>query len=169
MVHKRGGRKRVLGTRAPIASGCGQMIAGRSTSSSIGLACGRRFRILAIFDDCTRECLGAVADTSVPGQRGERSRGRPGTIVSDNGTELTSNVILSWADQAKVGWHYIAQGKPMQNALVARINGLLRDEFLNEPLLTSVVEVRLALERWNIGYATITTCGPIRGSDGWRT
>jgi transposase InsO family protein len=46
------------------------------------------------------------------------SRGRPKTIVSDNGTELTSNAILSWADQTKVGWHYIAPGKPMQNAFV---------------------------------------------------
>jgi putative transposase len=74
------------------------------------LACGRRFRVLAIFDDCTRECLAAVADTSLSGQRVAReldlligSRGRPRTIVSDNGTELTSTAILSWADQTKVG------------------------------------------------------------------
>jgi putative transposase len=85
------------------------------------LTCGRRFRILAVFDDCTRECLAAVADTSLSGSRVAReldlligSRGRPKTIVSDSGTELTSNAILSWADQTKVGWHYIASGKPMQ-------------------------------------------------------
>jgi transposase InsO family protein len=53
------------------------------------------------------------------------------TIVSDNGTEMTSNAILSWADQTKVGWHYIAPGKPMQNAFVESFNGRLRDEFLN--------------------------------------
>ena len=101
------------------------------------LACGR-FRILAVFDDCTRECLATVADTSLSGQRVAReldlligSRGRPNTIVSDNGTEMTSNAILSWADQTKVGWHYIAPGKPMQNAFVESFNGRLRDEFLN--------------------------------------
>ena len=64
---------------------------------------GRRFRILAVVDDCTRECLGLVADTSLSGLRVAREpdnivrqRGRPATIVSDNGTELTSNVILNW-------------------------------------------------------------------------
>lgn len=30
---------------------------------------GRRFRILAIVEDFTRECLALVADTSLPGQR----------------------------------------------------------------------------------------------------
>jgi putative transposase len=119
------------------------------------LACGRRFRILAVFDDCTRECLAAVADTSLSGQRVAReldlligSRGRPKTVVSDNGTELTSNAILSWADQTKVGWHYIAPGKPMQNAFVESFNGRLRDEFLNETLFTSLMQARLALEDW---------------------
>src|SRR3981189_1490381 len=63
--------------------------------------CGRRFRILAVFDDCTRECLAAIADTSLSGLRVAREldlliawRGRPNTIVSDNGTELTSNAIF---------------------------------------------------------------------------
>jgi putative transposase len=37
-------------------------------------------------------------------------------IVSDNGTELTSNAILRWADDHKIAWHYIDPGKPVQNA-----------------------------------------------------
>jgi putative transposase len=40
-------------------------------------------------------------------------RGRPRTILRDNGTKLTSNAILAWAEQSRVGWHYIAPGKPM--------------------------------------------------------
>jgi hypothetical protein len=58
---------------------------------------GGRFRILAVVDDCTRECLALVADISISGTRVAREldriiavRGRPKTIVSDNGTELTS-------------------------------------------------------------------------------
>ena len=111
------------------------------------LACGRRFRILAIFDDCTRECLSiAVADTLAlrwPWVARELDhlialRGKPKMIVSDNGTELTSNAILGWSDQTQVGWHYIAPGKPMQNAFVESFNGRLRDEFLNETLFTSL-------------------------------
>ncbi|WP_163827539.1 DDE-type integrase/transposase/recombinase, partial [Proteus vulgaris] len=81
----------------------------------------RRFRILTVIDNCTRECLGLVADTSLSGRRVAREldaiilrRGRPETIISDNGTEYTSNAILAWADDAGVGWHYIAPGKPQQ-------------------------------------------------------
>jgi putative transposase len=159
MVRKRGGRKRALGTRAPIPVPMRPNDRWSLDFVSDQLACGRRFRILAVFDDCTRECLAAVADTSLSGQRVAReldlligSRGRPKTIVSDNGTELTSNAILSWADHTKVGWHYIAPGKPMQNAFVESFNGRLRDEFLNETLFTSLMQARLALEDWRRDY-----------------
>ena len=54
-------------------------------------------------------------------------RGRPRMVVSDNGTELTSNSILTWADQSRVAWHYIAPGKPTQNAFIESFNGRLRD------------------------------------------
>ena len=60
--------------------------------------------------------------------------GKPKTIVSDNGTELTSNAILRWADDHKVAWHYIAPGKPQQNAFIESFIGRLRDELLNEIL-----------------------------------
>jgi putative transposase len=106
---------------------------------------GRRFRILAIVDDCTRECLAPVADTSLSGMRVGleldrlvADRGRPRMIVSNNGSEFTSNAILAWADQNRVEWHYIAPGKPMQNGFIESFNGRLRDEFLNETLFTSM-------------------------------
>ncbi len=97
-------------------------------------ACGRRFRVLNVVDDVTRECLalaivlgpmadnGSLPDTSISGRRVARElttlverRGKPGMIVSDNGTELTSNAILKWCAEAKVEWHYIAPGKPMRD------------------------------------------------------
>ena len=78
----------------------------------------RRFRVLTVIDDCTRECLGLIADTSLSGLRVARElhhimaqRGSPKMIVSDNGTEFTSKAILKWADEAKVEWHYIAPRK----------------------------------------------------------
>src|SRR5436190_17842685 len=159
MVRKRGGRKRALGTRAPIPVPLRPNERWSLDFVSDQLTCGRRFRILAIFDDCTRECLAAVADTSLSGRRVAREldlliggRGRPRTIVSDNGTELTSNAILGWADQTKIGWHYIAPGKPMQNAFVESFNGRLRDEFLNETLFTSLAQARVALGCWRADY-----------------
>jgi putative transposase len=123
------------------------------------LVSGRRFRILGIFDDCTRECLAAVADISLSGRRVAREldrllavRGKPKTIVSDNGTELTSNAIVTWAADAGVDWHYIDPGKPVQNAFIESFNGRLRDEFLNETLFTSLMQARLALEEWRRDY-----------------
>ena len=55
-------------------------------------------------------------------------------IVSDHGTEFTSNAILSWTEEQRVEWHYIAPGKPMQNGFVESFNGRMRDELLNESL-----------------------------------
>src|SRR4051812_5733915 len=103
--------------------------------------CGRRFRILNIVDDVTRECLAAIPDTSISGRRVARElttlieqRGKPGMIVSDNGTEFTSNAMLAWAEQHNIAWHFIAPGKPMQNGFCESFNGRMRDELLNETL-----------------------------------
>ena len=98
----------------------------------------RSIRILTLVDDFTRECLALGADTSLSGVRVTRSldaviaqRGKPHTIVSDNGTELTSIAVLEWSRDRDVNWHYIAPGKPMQNAFIESFNGRLRDECLN--------------------------------------
>ena len=124
-VRRRGGRKRAIGTRAPTMIPLAPNERWSLDFVSDQLTDGRRFRILAIVDDCTRECLGLVADTSLSGFRVAREldrliveRGKPKMIVSDNGSELTSNAILAWADQSCVTWHYIAPGKPMQNAFI---------------------------------------------------
>jgi hypothetical protein len=106
-----------------------------------------------------RECLAAIADVSLSGIRVAReldllivSRRKPTAIVSDNGTELTSNAILSWAVDVGVDWHYIDPGKPVQNAFIESFNGRLRDEFLNETLFTSLMQARLTLEEWRRDY-----------------
>src|SRR3954452_10554725 len=76
-------------------------------------------------------------------------------IVSDNGTELTSMAILRWSQLTRIEWHYIAPGKPQQNAFVESFNGRLRDELLNETLFTSLSHVREALTLWRIDYNTV--------------
>jgi len=120
-VRRRGGRKRALGTRAPIALPQGLNQRWSLDFVSDTLIDSRRFRILAVVDDFTRECLTLVADTSLSGERVVRAldaiiarRGRPISIVSDNGTELTSMAILGWSQQTLVDWHYISPGKPTQ-------------------------------------------------------
>ena len=75
--------------------------------------------------------------------------------VSDNGTELTSMAILRWSQETRVDWHYIAPGKPQQNAFVESFNGRLRDELLNETLFTSLAHAREVLATWKDDYNTV--------------
>ena len=81
-------------------------------------------------------------------------RGHPRMIVSDNGTEPTSNAILAWQQERGVEWHYIAPGKPMQNGFVESFNGRLRKECLNEHLFANLNEARQTIEEWRIDYNT---------------
>ena len=160
MVRERGGHRRALGTGTP----CAARAAERPLVAGLRLRSVRQratLPILGIYDDCTRECLAAVADVSLSGRRVAREldlliavRGKPKAIVSDNGTELTSNAILSWTADAKVDWHYIDPGKPVQNAFIESFNGRLRDEFLNGFLFTSLM-VRLSHEDWRRDYNTV--------------
>ena len=158
-VRKRGGRKRAMGTRAPMLVPMLPDIRWSLDFVSDQMTDGRRFRVLTVVDDCTRECLALVADTSLSGLRVARElsrliieRGKPNMIVSDNGTELTSNAILSWADEAQIEWHYIAPGKPMQNGFIESFNGRLRDEKLNETTFTTLHQVRVELATWRTDY-----------------
>ena len=161
-VRRRSGRKRALGTRVPMVLPQGPNQRWSLDFLSDAMTNGRRFRILAIVDDFTRESLALVADTSLPGLRVAREldaviaiRGRPAMIVSDNGTELTGAAMLRWSQQRHVEWHYIALGKPQQNAFIESFNGRLRDELLNETLFSSLAHAREALSLWQDDYNTI--------------
>ena len=161
-VRRRGGRKRALGTRSPMALPQAANQRWSLDFVSDALSSGRRFRVLAVVDDFTRECLGLVVDTSLSGLRVGREldriaelRGRyPTMIVSDNGTELTSHAILRWQEGRSVLWHYIAPGKPQQNGFVESFNGRFRDECLNEHLFSSLAATRRIIEAWRIDYNT---------------
>jgi putative transposase len=75
-------------------------------------------------------------------------RGKPGMIVSDNGTEFTSNAMFAWTQDNAIVWHFIAPGKPMQNGFCESFNGRMRDELLNETLFFDLDHVRTKLTRW---------------------
>ena len=160
-VRRRGGRKRALGTRAPMAIPQGPNQRWSLDFVSDVLADGRRFRVLVVVDDFTRECLALVVDTSLSGVRLAREldriaelRSLPLMIVSDNGTELTSRAILAWQEERGVEWHYIAPGKPVQNAFVESLNGRFRDECLNEHSFRGLHMDRRIIEAWRVDYNT---------------
>lgn len=129
-VRRRKGRKRAVGARMPPP-----VLALTNQRWSLDfvhdqLVKGRRFRVFNMVDDLTRECLAAVSDTSISGKRVVREltkliaqRSKPGMIVSDNDTELTSNAVLVWCGEAKIEWHYTMPGKPIQNASRASTDG----------------------------------------------
>jgi len=102
-VRKRIGRKRAVGTRTPIVIPHGPNQRWSLDFVSDSLSCDRRFLILNVSDDFSRECLATFVDPSLSGDRIAREldritemRGYPCMAVSDNGTELTSNAIPKW-------------------------------------------------------------------------
>lgn len=160
-VRRRIGRKRAALARVPLVPAQGPNQRWSMDFVHDALSDGRRFRILAVVDDYTRENLCLVADTSLPGGRVIRelealvaTRGLPRQCVSDNGPEFAGLAMLGWAQSLRLDWHYIEPGKPQQNAFVESFNGRLRDEFLNETLFGSLAQARVELAQWRRDYNT---------------
>ena len=158
-VRRRRGRRRAIGTRAPIPVPNKPNARWSLDFVHDQFSFGRRFRVLNIVDDVTKECLGAIPDVSISGRRVIREldriiarRGRPQMIVSDNGTEFTSNAVLAWTQDAGLQWHYIAPGKPMQNGFCEAFNGRFRDECLNENVFRDLDHARHLIAEWVRDY-----------------
>lgn len=161
-VKRRKGRKRATGSRLPLPKPdkVGQVWSLDFMSDA--LSDGRRFRVLGVMDQCSRECLTLAVDTSIGGVRVAREldmlvarHGRPLCIVSDNGTELTSRSVLQWAQDTGVAWHYITPGKPRENGYTESLNGKIRDECLNENVFVSLAHARRLIEEWRKDYNTV--------------
>ena len=97
-----------MGLRRPTEAALSPNLRWRLDFVSDQMTVGQRFRVLTVVDNCTRERLALVAKTSISGLRVARKlthlvqlRGRPETIVSDNGTQLTSNAIMTWTDDMR--------------------------------------------------------------------
>jgi len=120
---------------------------------------GRRFRILTVIDDLSKECPVLEADHSLTGQRVTRvlervslTRGLPDVITVDNGPEFISKAVDAWAYANGVKLHFIQPGKPTQNAYIESFNGKFRDECLNEHVFTSLHDAQQKIETWRQDY-----------------
>ncbi len=120
---------------------------------------GQRFKILAVIDEVTRECLALEVDTSITGRRvalvADRLalfRGYPREVLTDNGPEFTSNTFSQWAYDNVVSQLFIEPGKPMQNGCMESFIGKLRDECLDEQWFRNLMEARSILEDWRTEY-----------------
>ena len=168
-VRRRRSRRRIAVERTPIPRPEGPNRRWSTDFVHDQLASGRRFRVLTIIDDVSKECLAAVPDTSLTGKRVVREmtaliarRGRPEVIVSDNGTEFTSAAVLGFAQTAGIDWRHIALGKPTQNAFAESFQGRMRDECLNEHLFFSMNHARAVIAGWTADYNTARPHSAIR-------
>jgi putative transposase len=123
------------------------------------LADGRRFRVLTVMDEFSRECLALDAAVSIPGMRVTRvldaiasKRGYPQIISSDNGPEFTGRAMDQWASRHGVRLHFIQPGKPTQNAFIESLNGTFRAECLSADWFTDLVDARIKVRRWQREY-----------------
>jgi putative transposase len=168
MVRRRKGRKRALGTRLPLPKPDSLNQVWSLDFLSDALSDGRRFRVLNVMDQCSRECLTLLADTSIGGARVVRELdmivshyGKPLCIVSDNGTEFTSCAVLAWAQEQRIEWHYITPGKPRENGFTESLNGRIRDECLNEHVFEGLAHARRLIAAWRQDYNNVRPHGSI--------
>jgi putative transposase len=122
-------------------------------------ASGQRFRILGVIDSFTRQCLALETATSFPSRRITRvleraiaTHGKPQSIRTDNGPELTSRHYLAWAIDWKIDAVHIQPGKPTQNGGMESFNGKLRDECLNTSWFWNLFDARRKISAWRTEY-----------------
>jgi len=120
---------------------------------------GRALRLLTVHDDYTRECLWIEADTSLSGPRVARVldyvsglRGRPRSLLTDNGPEFAGLALDRWAHDRQVEHRFISPGKPSQNGYIESFNGKLRDECLNENEFINLHHARELIETFREDY-----------------
>ena len=123
------------------------------------LSHGRRFRVLNVVDDYSRELVGQLTSFSISGQQVARfldqlleQQGKPSQIVCDNGPEFTSKALFFWSKESGVSLKFIQPGKPTQNAFVESLNGKFRNECLNQHWFRSLEEARYEIGQWRTHY-----------------
>lgn len=120
---------------------------------------GSNIRVLTVIDEVTRECLALETDSSITGRKVTAVlnrlaifRGMPKEILTDNGSEFTSNVMNAWAYDHKVEHIFIDPGKPMQNGYIESFNGKFRTECLNQHWFRNLSEAKEIIEDWRLEY-----------------
>ncbi|WP_127924094.1 MULTISPECIES: IS3 family transposase [unclassified Pseudoalteromonas] len=126
------------------------------------LSNGRRFRVLNIVDDFSREMVGQLVSVSISGRQVARflselieQREKPKKVICDNGTEFTSKAMFFWSKESEVQLGFIQPGKPTQNAFVESLNGKFRNECLNQHWFRTLDEARYEIDLWRKHYNTV--------------
>lgn len=152
-------RKKLIRPRMPMVMPIDKDIRWSMDFVADQLSNGRRFRVLNVVDDHTREMLGQLTDLSISGRQVARfltqlveERSKPDQIICDNGTEFTSKAMFFWQQDTGVKLGFIQPGKPTQNAFVESLNGKFRNECLNQHWFRSINEARSIIDQWREHY-----------------
>ena len=126
------------------------------------LSSGRRFRVLNVVDDFSREMVGQLVSVSISGRQVARFlsqlielRGKPKKVICDNGTEFTSKAMFFWSKETRIELGFIQPGKPTQNAFVESLNGKFRNECLNQHWFRTLDEARYEIDLWREHYNNV--------------
>ena len=122
---------------------------------------GRKFRMLNIIDEFTRECLAIRIDrklnsTDVIDVLSDLFilRGVPGHVRSDNGPEFIAKAVREWIAAVGAKTAFIEPGSPWENGYCESFNSKLRDELLNSEIFYSLAEAKVIIEAWRRYYNT---------------
>lgn len=120
---------------------------------------GKAFRILAVVDEFTRECLALVVRRSFRSADvlDELStllvqHDAPEYLRSDNGPEFTATAVRTWLTRVQVQTLFIRPGSPWENGYVESFFGRLRDELLNREIFYTLREAQVLITRWKDHY-----------------
>ncbi|MCA9296228.1 MAG: IS3 family transposase, partial [Phycisphaerales bacterium] len=123
---------------------------------------GRKFRMLTIIDEFTRECIAIdvarklKSDDVLEQLAGLfATRGVPEHIRSDNGSEFTAKTVREWLQNVGVQTQFITPGSPWENGYNERFNGTLSNELLNREIFYTLKEAKVLIERWRVQYNTV--------------
>ena len=122
---------------------------------------GKRIRMLTIVDEFTRECLAIDVARSLKSDDVLEqlawlmaTRGVPGHIRSDNGSEFTAKAVRKWLQNVGVRTLFIEPGSPWENGYIESFNGKLGDELLKRERFDTLKEAKVLIERWRTHYNT---------------
>lgn len=122
---------------------------------------GRRYRLLTVVDEYTRECLSIRAERRLNSgvvveelDRLAGQRGAPKYIRSDNGPEFTARVVREWLATSGIQAAFVQPGSPWENGRCESFNGKLRDELLNGEAFYGLREAQVVIESWRQHYNT---------------
>jgi transposase InsO family protein len=129
---------------------------------------GRKFRMLNVLDEFSRECLAIRVDRKLKAADVIDVlsdlfilRGVPAHIRSDNGPEFIANTVQSWIAAVGAKTAYITPGSPWENGYVESFNAQIRDELLNGEIFYTLKEAKIMIEGWRRHYNTVRPHGAL--------